>query len=45
MVKNQHVLSRLTEISGNNYRVVTLSKLYQTIIGIIIQSLKSIGQL
>ena len=31
-------------LSGNDYRVSKLSKSYITIIGIIIQSLKSIGQ-
>ena len=30
--------------SGNDYRVAALSKLYLTVIGINMQSLKSIGQ-
>ena len=30
--------------SGNDYRVATLSKLYLTTIGIIMQNLESIGQ-
>ena len=31
-------------LSGNDYGVATLSKLYLTVIGIIMQSMKSIGQ-
>ena len=31
-------------LSGNGYRVPTLSKLYLTVIGMIMQSMKSIGQ-
>ena len=41
-VKNQHVLNGL---SGNDYRVATFSKSYLPVTGIIMQSLKSIGQL
>ncbi len=39
--KNQHVLNGL---SVNDYRVAALSKSYLTVTGIIMQSLKSIGQ-
>ena len=40
-VKNQHALNGRMDF---NYRVVTFSTLYLTILGIIIPSLKSIGQ-
>ena len=37
-VKNLHVFNGLNRLFGNAYRVATLSKLYLTYIGIIIQS-------
>ena len=43
-VKNQHVFNWTYGHSGNDYKVAALSKLYLTVIGIIIQNLKSIGQ-
>ncbi len=39
-VKNLHVFNGPNRLLGNAYRVATLSKLYLTYIGIIIQSFK-----
>ena len=49
-VKNEYNMSKINKFKwtfglfGQNYRVATLSKMYLTVLGIIIQSLKSIGQ-
>ena len=43
-VKNQHVLNWTYGLLGKNYRVATLSTFYLTVSGIIIPSLKVIGQ-
>ena len=42
-VKNKHVLNRRTDFISDDYRVATLSKLYPTVIGIILHSYKSMG--
>ncbi len=44
-VKNQHDLNWTYENFGQNYKVATLSTFCQTVSGIIIKSLKIIGQL
>ncbi len=43
-VKNKHVLNWTYELFGRNYRVATLSTFSLTVSGIIIPSLKVIGQ-
>ena len=41
---NTGYTKRIYGLSENNHRVATLPKLYLTVIGIIMQSMKSIGK-
>ncbi len=43
-IKNKHVLNLTYGLFGQNYRVISLSKLHLTVLGIFTQSLKSIGK-
>ena len=42
--KNQDVSKGRTDYFGNGYRIATISKMFLTVIGIFMQSLKSTGQ-